>query len=386
MVFRVSTGWPPVSVTQMKNIIIKGSYVWAAGIAILLALWILSGYVGADEQAEAQNDTNLSSVQDIQKVRAVSSTARRYAAAVTVRGRTEASRSVTVRAETVGRVTSVSDSEGKIVKAGDVLCELALDDREAKRVEAEAKTKQALIEYEAAKKLMAKGYRSETQEAAAEAAYTAAQAVSEQIALDIERTKMRAPFDGVFDERSVEVGDYVRPGDSCGTVVDHEPMFVVGRVSEREVMKIEVGSIGEAQLFSGEKIEGKVRFISVRADEATRTFRVEVELPNPDASIREGITAITRIATEPVLAHRISPAILTLNDQGQMGVKVLDEKNVVSFRAIEIVSDQSAGVWVTGLDKQSTIITVGQEYVRDGEKVDVTIENFEPQTMSKSES
>ncbi len=358
---------------------------WAAGIAALLALWILSGYVGADERAN-EGDTLAETAQALQSVRAAVSKARPYSAFVTVRGRTEASRSVTVRAETVGRVIAVSDNEGKIVKEGDILCELALDDREAKRVEAEARTKQALIEYEGAKKLMAKGYKSETQEAAAAAAYTAAQAVSEQIALDIERTKMRAPFDGVLDERSVEVGDYVQPGNPCGTVVDHEPMFVVGRVSEREVMQLEVGSKGEAELFTGEKIEGTVRFISVRADEATRTFRVELELPNPDATVREGITAITRIATDPVMAHKISPAVLTLDEQGQLGIKVLDENNIVSFEAIEVVSDQAAGLWVTGLPNEVTVVTVGQEYIRTGQEVDVTLDDAEPQAMSKSET
>lgn len=81
------------------------------------------------------------------------------------------------------------------------------------------------------------------------------------------------------------------------------------------------------------------------------------------------MTAETTFMTDQIMAHFISPAILTLNEAGVLGVRSVDENDVVQFHPVQVLSDTSEGTWITGLPKQINLITVGQEFVKDGEKV-----------------
>jgi multidrug efflux system membrane fusion protein len=172
----------------------------------------------------------------------------------------------------------------------------------------------------------------------------------------------------------VDVGDYLSPGQPCALVVALDPFLVVGRVSEQDVHYIQIGNAGWAKLVTGERVEGKVRFVAKSSDAATRTFRVELEVPNPNGALRDGITAEMHIAAATVEAHKISPAILTLDERGQLGVRIVDQNKRVRFVLVKIIGDGPDGVWVTGLPKQVTIITVGQDYVSEGELVNAVPE------------
>jgi multidrug efflux system membrane fusion protein len=185
----------------------------------------------------------------------------------------------------------------------------------------------------------------------------------------MEDTKIRAPFHGVVDNRMVEVGDYMVPGSACALVVDLHPMLVIGQVSENEVPLIKIGDKGWAKLVTGERAEGHLRFVAQSAEPATRTFRIELEVPNDTSAIRDGITAEIHITTRTVTAHRISPAILALDDRGVVGVRIVEAGNRVRFVPVQIVSDGPEGMWVTGLPPRVTIITVGQDYVTNGQVV-----------------
>lgn len=172
----------------------------------------------------------------------------------------------------------------------------------------------------------------------------------------------------------VEVGDYMTPGSPCALVIDEDPFLIVGQVPERDVDDLETGSAGEARLVSGQRVAGTIRFVAKSADPATRTFLVELEVPNPDGQLRDGITAELRVPTKTVVAHKITPAILALDDQGRIGVRIVVAERV-RYVPVEIVSDGADGIWVSGLPASATVITVGQDYVADGEKVRAVAED-----------
>jgi multidrug efflux system membrane fusion protein len=140
-------------------------------------------------------------------------------------------------------------------------------------------------------------------------------------------------------------------------------------VSENEIPLIKTGDRGWAKLITGERAEGHLRFVAQSADPATRTFRVELEVPNDASTIRDGVTAEIHVTTRTVLAHRISPAILGLNDSGVVGVRIVEQGNRVRFVPVTIIADGADGVWVAGLPPTVTVITVGQEYVINGQVV-----------------
>lgn len=349
------------------------------GIAVLIAaavaVWILSDqWTGGDGNAATAPPTNaaaesaktetLDVLVEVRTLVAVSRTRR-----IELRGRTEASRWVDIRAETAARVVAINAKKGAIVRAGQVIVELAIDDREAKLAEAIATVHQRQMEYDASQRLSERGYRAQTKHAEAGAKLDKALAYQAQIELDISNTHIKAPFDGVLELRNVEMGDYVSKNMTIARVVDQDPYLVVGQVSEIDVPFLRVGESGKATLASGEVIEGKLRFIATTAEQKTRTFRVEMEVSNRDGHLRDGLTAEISVEVDERMAHHVSSAILTLNDEGELGVRSVDASNTVKFYPVEIIDDTGDGVWLSGLPESVDVISVGQEFVREGDQV-----------------
>lgn len=357
----------------------RKSYVLAVLIAIGAALWVLSGQIGTSPPEPAVAADNAAApaklaAEAMTTVRVVHSVAQPRMEHVLVRGRTEAKRRVHLKSEVPGTIVELPKAKGERVKRGEIIARLAVEERQARLAEARALVKQRELEYQAAKKLSQKGYRSETAFAGSAAQLDAAKAAVKAMEVQLAKTVIRAPFDAVIDDRMVERGDYVKDGAAIALLIDEDPFLIVGQVSETDVGRLRLGDKGGAKLVTGKTVTGVIRFIATAADPATRTFRVELEVPNPEHKLRDGTTAEISFPTRPVPAHFISPALLTLNDAGVVGVRTVgaaDDKgrHVVEFHPVTLVDDRTDGVWVTGLPEAADIISVGQEYVREGEKV-----------------
>ena len=351
----------------------KPQYQWAFGIAIFFALWLATGIFHSGRPAadplQAQANTN-----QVPLVRVARMTAQPHEAAITLRGRTEALHQVDIRAEVDGVVQALHFEKGDRVSQGQVLCELRLNDRGARAAQARAQMAQASKELEVARELFKEGFRSKTQMAQAEANYEAAMAGAATMNIQLADTRIRAPFAGLVEERYANVGDYLPVGSKCAMVIAPEPFLAVGTVSEELVSQIAPGTRARIRLVTGETVEGKVRFVAEHADPVTRTFRVEVELPNPDAKLRSGVSAdIVIVPDQKVPAYHISPGILVLEDTGVVGVRAVD-KGIVRFLPVQVISDGPDGMWIAGLPMHADVITVGQEFVSNGEKVKAVYE------------
>lgn len=349
----------------------KRSIIFAVLLAVAATLWVVSGQFGENAaEPEAQKPpADLTALSQAPLVRVRPSTARAHAVIDLLRGRSEANRSVEIKSETDGRILELAIEDGSRVAAGDVIAKLAPGDRPARLTEAKALLAQRRIEFEADQKLSKKGFRAETQLAASEASLQAAEAAVKIAEVELAYTTIRAPFDGIVDQRLVELGDFVDRADPIARLVELDPMLIVTQVNERDVKRLSLGAPGEARLTTGEPVSGHIRHISAVADAATRTFRVELEVPNPDHSIASGMTAEIGLPLSETPAHRVSPAVLTLSDSGEIGVKTVNADNRVVFRPVEIVDTDIDGMWITGLPAEVTLITVGQEYVADGDTV-----------------
>ena len=355
---------------------VRGSYIWALVILVVLGAWLASGGLGgqsetAEQQAAKPPQTTKQEPVPTVRVVAVQATTRK--SDLVVRGRTEAVRRIDIRAEIAGRVIAAPVEKGAMAKVGAVLCEIDMADRQAVLTQAQASLEQTTLDYEAATKLSKRGFASRTKKAADRARYNAALAVVERARLAVVRTKVLAPFNGIVENQPAKVGAYLGIGDACATLVEMDPILVVAQVSERQIGALSVGMKGAATLVGGVRVAGNIRYISSVADAATRTFRVELEVANPGAKIRAGVTAEMQLPLANIDAHRISPAILALNDDGVIGVRTLADNDMVRFVPVQIIGDGVDGVWVTGLPQRATIITVGQNYVRDGQKVRATM-------------
>jgi len=345
----------------------------AAGLAGVIALWMWSGTVvvsgSADEAATPPPAARQAADDELFRVRVRTFTAQERPRTLTMPGRTHADALVSVAAETQGRIAERPVDRGTSVSTGDILCRLDQGVREAERVKAEAEAAKARLEHEAAKKLQGRGFESQTRVAATKAALDAAEAAVAAAEQELERTIVRAPIAGVVHEPMAEPGSVLMIGGLCATIVDADPIRVTGEVSERDVAKLDTGMPASIDLVTGETVEGEISFVSRTGSEQTRTFTVEILVENPDLALRAGVTAEATIPLDPVTAHRLSPGVLTLSDAGVVGVRTVDANGVVSFRPVDMVQQGTDGVWVAGLPRTVTIITVGQDYVKEGQTV-----------------
>ncbi|MCW8914683.1 MAG: efflux RND transporter periplasmic adaptor subunit [Magnetovibrio sp.] len=348
---------------------------WTAiAIAIGALVWMLSGVLqGEDTQAVGVVDAPIETAKAeviIPRVRVTTVTAEEHVRTIAVLGRTEAENAVSVRAETTGRVSEIVAVKGAVVEAGDVLVKLDPENLPAKLAEAKARLEQRKIAYESARKLSKGGYSSQLKLAESKADLEAARAQVSGMQRDLNNATIIAPFSGVVDELPMDAGDYIdKVGGVVARVIDLKTMLVAGAVAERDIGSISLGGAAIIELADGRILEGEVSFIAKSSEAATRTYRVEVRVNVPDSSVPEGMTAELRLPMERVMAHNISPALLTLDNKGAVGVKSVNADGQVEFHAVEMITDTKDGIWLVGLPHEAKIISVGQEFVTHGQVV-----------------
>ena len=297
---------------------IKQTYKTAAILSSFLVIWMVSGSL-VEEKTFEKNDSGLNT---LSSVTILNSQANNKSKIFKSSGFTEADKFVHVRAEVSGRVIARPAQQGDYVNEGDLICQLYIAGREA-------------------------------------------------------YPKIVAPFSGYLESLKVDEGDFLNTGAICASLIDPDPMLLVADIAEKDIAQIQLGSEASATLISGRMISGEVTFIASSADQNTRTFRVEISVDNKDRTIRDGVSAEIYIKGKEELAHIISPAILSLNDQGKLGVRTVTAENKVEFKEIKILEDTNNGMWVSGMGKEARIITLGQEYVFQGQTVNVK-ETYSP--------
>ncbi len=379
-------------------------------------LFAFAGRGDVEESTPSETEEAVVSLAKENAVRVVAlrSVAREIDSAVLLRGQTKANRQVEVLAETTSTVISEPKRRGAFVKAGDLLCELdpgtrpaslaeakagkleaesRIPEAEARLEEAHALVAEADINLKAARKLSETGFGSETRRVSSEAAMSSAEAGIKSAEAGLEATRagiesaaaeveaaqremdrltIEAPFQGLLESDTAELGSLMQPGTLCATIIQLDPIKLVGFVPETEVNRVQVGALASAQLVTGRQVEGRVTFLSRSADETTRTFEVEITVPNEDLTIRDGQTATIRISAEGAKAHLLPQSALTLSNEGQLGVRTIGAGDVVDFMPVRVLRDTAEGVWIDGLPETTDIIVVGQEFVVKGVTVNPT--------------
>jgi multidrug efflux system membrane fusion protein len=345
------------------------SWLTSAGIALAIAVWLMSGQMASNEP-EAETVAAAEPGELLTSVRIRTQSAEEVTRTITVNGKTAPARIVQMDAETDGRVVATGVDRGERLNKGEVIVRLDERDRQARLAQARATVKQRELEFAAREQLKNESYVSEAQLQEAAAQLETARAELARAELDIEYMVVRAPFDGALQDRLVEIGDYLKAGDPVATFVDERKLIVSADVSEFDANQVHKGNKASARLATGELVEGNIRYVAPIADEGTRTFRVELEVDNSEGEYRGGVTAELMIPAETIYAHKISPSLLTLDDEGNLGIKTVNEAGQVEFFLADIAMSSNEGVWIAGLPHSASIITVGQGFVNAGSFVD----------------
>ena len=340
---------------------------------------------------------------------------------ILIQGQTIYNKKIDVKSETTGNITNLSFNRGDIVLKDSSLLNISIENREEvllsvkkdidrlkKELIINQKNRDNLltknleliklydIEYLSAKQLIDKGLSSksklslasfnlanaksdqidinlkyETNLASLESKISIYQSDLKKINLDIENTKIVAPFDGIIIEKYIEISDYVTPGKVLLTIVNLNPIKIQGYLSEFDINKVKTNTKAIVENTNGVRKEGKIKFISPSAETTTRTFEITIEADNSDQAFKSGITTSIIIEGAKLQAHKISPSILTLKDDGSVGVKAISESNKVIFYPIQKVKDTIDGMWVSGLPNKVNLIISGQEYVTINQSIDL---------------
>ena len=399
----------------------KKSAIVAFIILLVVVGWFFSGQLNSKKENLKKEPEKSEFNNNIIKVESAILIAEDINQSIRLQGQTKHNRKIEIKSETTGNIIKKNYKRGQLIESKEILLEISIEDRlellnshkkdferikkelsinEKKRDNLIFKTKEQIklfeIEFNSVKKLVDKGLSSKSKLNLA--SFNLAEANSnlkdielnyqsqltnlesqlanikskiKNIEKDINNTKISPPFSGIINNSYVEIGDYVQPGNILLSVVDLNPIKIQGFISESQINKIQIGK--KAKVISSNSITkiGEITFISPSAETSTRTFEIIIEADNNDLLFKSGITTTIEILGDSIKAHKISPSILTLLDDGTVGVKAINQKNLVVFYPIKKEIDTIDGMWVTGLPEKVKIITSGQEYITVGQSVDI---------------
>jgi multidrug efflux system membrane fusion protein len=361
----------------MASRIFRPSRVIAVLLVAAAAVWILSGTLGHKDEGTGETASTAAgetppaaAAVPVQKVAVTTATPEQHQRAVVLSCTTRADHRAQATARGAGTVIELTISRGTRVKAGDTVATISDEGRAAAVQQAQALLDQRMSEYNANKKLIETGDAPRNTLAALEAGVKAAQAALAAAQAEADRSVVRAPIDGVVDTVPVQVGQSIQVGTEIAEIVDPDPMLAVGAVSESRRASLVTGQSAEVRFIDGTKAAGTVDFVGLSADKATRTYPVEVRMPNAAAAIADGVTCEMTVLLAPIEAAAVPRSALVFSDEGHLGVRIADADSKAQFVPVDLVDDGLSMVWVTGLAGVSRVIVVGQDFVKDGDPVE----------------
>lgn len=341
---------------------------WVAGFfALALVLWMGSGFV---LPSQGDDTADVVAVPPRASVAVMTSAAQDIALALSVEGQSIPDRRAQVRAKADGQIATVAVARGDLVQAGQELARIDATIAQADLAQAQAQAEQAQRDFDNATALQDRGVATQDRVAQARAALAGAQAALTAAQDRLNNTTITAPFTGRLNDLTISIGESVDAGDLVAEVLDNDPLTVVVQVPQQALSRLQQGQAANVAFITGEQKAGTIAFIGANADQQTRTFRVEIDVANPDSVMPAGLSARVSLPTGQARGHFVSPAILSLDTAGALGVKLVDADNRVSFAPVEIVRAETGGVWIAGLPDTAQIITVGQGFVNAGDLVD----------------
>ncbi|WP_432454565.1 efflux RND transporter periplasmic adaptor subunit [Agarivorans sp. QJM3NY_29] len=356
--------------TGVKGFLAARPYWLSIVIVGIVALWMFSGQVSNWEQGNDNPQPPIEqTTHQLTRVLVKTFQAQRIERNLLLYGQTEASRQSTISAEISGRLLEFLVDEGRPVKQGQALARLDIQDRRSQLLRAEALLEQRRIEYEGVKALSKKGFQGKARVAEAKASLVDAQSMVKTLTLAIDNTLLLAPYDGIFDENIVEQGAYLSIGDPILRLADTQQLRVRTDVSERDIGLLQLGQRAHVSLVTGEQVEGLIDFIASISNPNTHTFKVEVLIDNQQHLLKAGVSASVRFPLLEVEAIKVSPAVLALDDEGNLGVKTVRD-SVVQFVPAQLVRSDPDGAWLSGFSGDNEVIVLGQGFVSAGDKVE----------------
>lgn len=370
----------------MASRFIRPSRLVAVAIVVVAVLWIGSGILFPHHE-EAATESEAVTV-PLQRVGVETMVPEEHRRQVVSSGVTQADQRAYAVARGGGVVATLNVVKGDKIRKDDVVATISDEGRAAAVAQAKAAVDQREAELQANQRLIERGFVSRNTLQSLEAGVASARAALAAAEAEAVKISVLSPIDGIVNEVPVEVGLAVQQGQQVAEIVGPNPMLAVGSVTEKQRAHVRVGDQASVRLIDGKTTTGTVSFVSLTADKATRTYRVEVKLENADATIADGVSCEISVSLAPVVAVRVPLSALVFSDAGELGLRTVDEQSRAQFQPVALVDDERGAVWVSGVEKVTRVITIGQDFVRDGDPVDAVtaseLDNHQAPTASAS--
>ena len=347
-----------------------------AALAVLVGVgaWVVTGEFSS--VGSAQNETPAAPAETVEQPKAPLRTVAvitpprlMHARAIRISGHTEAEKRVTLATRVMGVIESLPVKQGQRVERGDLVMRLNAEDKEAAIRMAESVVAQRQAEADAAERLVGGGNAPKLQADQARAALATAESQLEGAKAELDQYEIYAPYNGLIDRVPVQRGSTILAGAEVATLINLDPLLAVGEVSERDLAYLQLGNTADIRLVDGKTVQGTLRYISRDASSATRTFRIEVAIPNEDKSLPAGMTAEITLLAQPTDSVMLPRSVVTLSADGDLGIRAVDTSNKVVFFPIDLVDDTAKGLVLAGIPADARVIVAGQDLVTEGDEV-----------------
>ena len=351
---------------------LNSNYKIALGLAVVLSVWMASGLLSKNVppriDPSTRSNNNIKSV--LIREFSIASTER----IIRLSGVSQEERKVDIKAELSSRVEEIINDEGSDVYENTSIIKLEQEEALARLRQAQSQENQARLEFNSQTRLRSQGLTSAATVSQAEANYEAARATASLMQKQYDATEVHSPFAGRVENVYVEQGDFIQPGQLLASIFDYDPIAIVGDLSELEVNYVNPGDRVVVKFITGETVDGNVSYVANTADRQTRTFEVKVVVPNPDRKLLAGITTELEFYTGLLDSTKIPASIININEEGNIGIRGINDENKVVFYPVEVVKAETNEMWVSGLPDGAKLIIRGFGFVEEGEEVKAEIE------------
>jgi multidrug efflux system membrane fusion protein len=343
-------------------------HLYVITLIVIISAWMASGQRSLAVETDRFLETESASLTHVRTKTIKSELVTRN---LTLYGRTEPDHTATVTAEVSGQIIEILAERGSVLKKGDLIARIDKNDLPLQLAYAQIRLKQRKVEFDGIKKLSIKGFQGNVQLAESESALKQAQAELGKLQSLLKKKDIRAPQSGILNERFIEEGEFVSIGTDIAQITDIDPLIVSADVAERDINLIKLGQSANIRLLDDRLVEGELRYISRVSNSETNTFKIEVSIPNADGRLWAGVSAELSLPLQETRAIKVSPSLMALDEQGNIGIKTV-HNNVVSFHLANLVKTDQDGAWLGGFDEEVEVIILGQGFVKRGDLVETT--------------
>ena len=218
-----------------------------------------------------------------------------------------------------------------------------------------------------------KNYRAQLDISQNEARFAGAKSSLVVLEDQLAKSLIKAPISGWLETVNVDEGEQMTAGAVAATILNMDELSIIVAVPQTNIAQVDIGNPVSIDFAGIGRRMGKVSRIASISTSTTRTFDVEITVPNPDRMLRAGMTVEADIDVGYQPAFGMSPAHLSVASDGSLTAKI-DEAGVVRVKPVELVRSGVEQVFVSGLANGDRLLTFGQAFVEAGDPVRVLME------------